>query len=125
MLYKHDTLMLDWDCLISPNWLTEYIHRVAIPILKSYGLTVLWMKYCLSKSKGFHLYIKITPAVNDLLLLKLQLYLGDDRERFSINRARLRAGVNWNRLFEEPDRQLRTIYENPTYRLGLASLDRA
>src|SRR5208283_1777382 len=92
--------MLDWDCLISSNWLTEYVHRVAIPILKSYGLTVLWVKYCLSKSKGFHLYIKVEPAVND-------------RERFSVNRARLRAGVNWNRLFEEPDRQLRTIYENP------------
>jgi hypothetical protein len=113
MLYKHDTLMLDWDCLISSNWLTEYVHRVAIPILKSYGLTVVWVKYRLSRGKGFHLYVKVEPSVSDLLLLKLQLFLGDDRERFSISRARLRAGVNWNRLFEEPDRQLRTIYENP------------
>jgi hypothetical protein len=75
---------------------------------------VLWVKYCLSERKDLHFYIKIESAINALLLLKLQFLLGDDAQRVSLNRARVRAGFkDWNKLFEKEGTKLRTLYRSP------------
>lgn len=102
--------MIDKDCLFPRKWLLDYVLQAVLPICKSHGVTVLWVKYCLSESQGLHIYIKITPAVYAVCALKLQLWLGDDCQRWSRCRARLRAGVNWNRLFEEENVKLHTLY---------------
>ena len=101
-LPRIDTLMVDKDCIVSSKWLQDYVRSVIIPVCRSHGEKVVSVKYNLSQRKGFHLRIHITPSVNAELANRLQFLLGDDAERVSKNRARIRVGLpNWNKLFEK------------------------
>jgi hypothetical protein len=111
LLKKQDLLKIDRDCIVPCKWLLDYVYKVVLPTCTLYELTVLWVKYRPSEKKGFHVYIKIAPPVSAVLALELQYLLGDDGQRVSLNRARMRAGFNdWNKLFEPPSRRLRTLY---------------
>jgi len=111
LLKKQDLLEIDKDCMVPRKWLLDYVYKIVLPTCTLYGLTVLWVKYCPSERKGLHIYIKINPGVSAVLALELQYLLGDDGQRVSLNRARMRAGFDdWNKLFEPPGRRLRTLY---------------
>jgi hypothetical protein len=111
MLKKQSTLKVDKDCVVPRKWLLDYVHRVILPLCVSHKITSLSIKYCPSKRKGFHLYINITPAISAVLALELQFLMGDDAQRVSLCRARMRAGYDeWNKHFEEPHCRLRTLY---------------
>jgi hypothetical protein len=111
LLKEQDLLKIDKDCMVPRKWLLDYIHKIVLPTCGLYGITVLWVKCCPSERKGLHIYIRITPAVSAVLALELQYLLGDDCQRVSLNRARMRAGFDeWNKLFEPPDQRLRTLY---------------
>ena len=114
MLEKKDRLKIDKDCIVTRKWLLEWVRRIVLPTCSFYGVTVLWMRYCPSERKGLHFYIKIDPPIGAMLLLKLQFLLGDDAQRVSLNRARVRAGFkDWNKLFEKEGTKLRTLYRSP------------
>ena len=75
-------------------------------------MAVQWVKYCLSERKALHIRIKINPAISALLTLELQFLLGDDAQRVSLNRGRMRAGFDdWNKLFEREGARHRIIYK--------------
>ena len=113
MLKKQDLLKVDKDCMVPRKWLLDYVHKIVLPTCGLCGITVLWVKCCPSERKGLHIYIKITPTVSAVLALELQYLLGDDGQRVSLNRARMRAGFDdWNKLFERTGTVLRTIYRN-------------
>ena len=110
-LPRIDTLKIDKDCVVSSKWLQDYVRTVIIPVCQAHEVKVLSVKYNLSRSKGFHLRIHITPSVHANLANRLQFLLGDDAERVSKNRARIRVGLpNWNKLFEKEHVRFRTIY---------------
>jgi len=105
-------LKIDKDCFIDHDWLEDYM-RLIVRTCRLHDVTVLSVKMCRSRRKGFHLYIEITPAIDSELANRLQWLLGDDCQRVDFNRARIRSGLNeWNKLFEEPRRRLRTIYKH-------------
>ena len=109
---KVSVLKIDKDCFVDRQWLEDYM-RLIVRTCQLHGVTVLSVKKCRSRRKGFHLYIEITPAVESELANRLQWLLGDDSARVDFNRARIRSGLNeWNKLFEEPRRRLRTIYKH-------------
>jgi hypothetical protein len=69
------------------------------------------IKKCISKSKGYHLCIKINPPIDSNFANFLQWLFGDDCRRVDFNRARIESGLlEWNKLFEEPYRRIKTIY---------------
>jgi hypothetical protein len=108
-----DTLKIDKDCVVPSKWLQDYVHAVIVSVCHAHGVKVLSVKYNLSRTKGFHLRIHITPSVHANLANRLQFLLGDDAERVSKNRARIRVGLpNWNKLFEKEHVRLRTIYRH-------------
>jgi hypothetical protein len=112
-LLQIDTLQVDKDCVVSSKWLQDYVHTLIIPICQAHGAKVLSIEYNLSRTKGFHLRIHITPSVHANLANRLQFLLGDDAERVSKNRARIRLGLpNWNKLHEEEHIRYRTIYRH-------------
>ncbi len=112
-LPRIDTLKIDKDCVVSSKWLQDYLHTVIILVCQAHGLKVLSVKYNLSQRKGFHLRIHITPSVHPNLANRLQFLLGDDAERVSKNRARIRVGLpNWNKLFEKEHVRFRTLYRH-------------
>ncbi len=83
-------------------------------ICRAYGVTVLSVATCPSPRKGFHVYVEIVPPAHAETAWRLQFLLGDDCLRVSLNRARLRAGFSgWNKLFEEPEAKVTTIYRRP------------
>lgn len=105
--------MIDKDCMIPRKWLLDYVRQIILPTCRLYETTVLWVKYCPSEKKGLHIYIRIRPALPAVLALKLQFLLGDDCERFSRNRARMRAGFDyWNKLFEKENVKLEILYRS-------------
>jgi len=109
---KMSILKIDKDCFVDRDWLVDYM-RLIVRTCQLHGVTVLFVKMCRSRKKGFHLYIEITPAIEPELANRLQWLLGDDSARVDFNRARIRSGLNeWNKLFEEPRRRLRTIYKH-------------
>jgi hypothetical protein len=112
LLEKHDILKIDKDCIVPHTWLQEYFYKVILPVCNLNGISVQWMKYCLSPRKGLHFYIKVIPAVDATLALKLQFLMGDDAQRVSKNRARIRIGLpNWNKLFlGKKPAKLHTLY---------------
>ena len=64
-----------------------------------------------SQHKGFHAYINITPSLHAELANRLQFLVGDDRHRVSLNRARMRTGLNkWNKLLENIGAKSRMVY---------------
>jgi len=109
---KISVLKIDKDCFIDLNWLQDYM-RLIVRTCQVHGVTVVSVRMCRSRQKGFHLYIEITPAVEPELANRLQWLLGDDCQRVDFNRARIGSGLNeWNKLFEEPGKRLRTIYKH-------------
>jgi len=109
---KVSVLKIDKDCFIDHDWLEDYM-RLIVRTCRLHGVTVLSVKMCRSRRKGFHLYIEIAPAIEPELANRLQWLLGDDSARVDFNRARIRSGLNeWNKLFEEPGKRLRTIYKH-------------
>jgi len=109
---KVRVLKIDKDCFIDSDWLEDYMRSI-VRTCRLHGVTVLSVKMCRSRVKGFHLYIEITPAIEPELANRLQWLLGDDCQRVDFNRARIRSGLNeWNKLFEEPGKRLRTIYKH-------------
>jgi hypothetical protein len=107
---KINTLKIDKDCFVDGDWLRDYLRLVIIRTCRSFNVNVLSVKMCPSRKKGFHLYIEIDPPIEPDLANRLQWLLGDDCQRVDFNRARIRSGLKeWNKLFEEPDRRLRTI----------------
>jgi hypothetical protein len=110
VLREQDVLMIDKDCVVSSKWLRDYVRTVIVPVCDAHGVKVLSVKYNLSRRKGFHLRIHVTPVHAELANL-LQFELGDDPGRVSKNRARIRAGLpNWDKLFAEENSRIRTIY---------------
>jgi len=107
---KTKLLKIDKDCFVSEEWLRNYVKVVNL-ICGLFGLTVKQVRVCPSKMKGVHFYIYIIPAINGELANQLQWLLGDDCCRVDFNRARIESGLHeWNKLFEEPERKLKTIY---------------
>jgi hypothetical protein len=84
---------------------------VIIPICRAFGLTVIWVKICPSRRKGFHVYIRIDPPVSAWLALELHFLLGDDCLRCSF-KARVESGLaEWSKLFERANTKLRAVYK--------------
>jgi len=109
---KVSVLKIDKDAFVDSDWLEDYI-RLIVHTCRLHGVAVVSAKMCRSRKKGFHLYIEITPAIEPELANRLQWLLGDDCQRVDFNRARIRSGLNeWNKLFEEPGKRLRTIYKH-------------
>jgi len=109
---KVRVLKIDKDTFVDGDWLEDYM-RLIVRTCRWHGVTVVSVKMCRSRKKGFHLYIEITPAIESELANRLQWLLGDDCQRVDFNRARIRSGLNeWDKLFEEPGRRLRTIYKH-------------
>jgi len=107
---KIRVLKIDKDCLVNEDWLENYVQAVNL-VCNHFGLTVKQIKTCPSKTKGIHFYINITPAVEGELANQLQWLLGDDCCRVDFNRARIESQLQeWNKLFEEPERKLKTVY---------------
>ena len=103
-------LKIDKDCFVCEEWLENYVKAVKL-ICGLFGLTVNRVRFCHSKKKGVHFYIHIIPAVDGELANQLQWLLGDDCCRVDFNRARIESGLlEWNKLFEEPERKLKTVY---------------
>lgn len=104
-----DVLKVDKDCM-DAEWRPHYL-RLIIETCGYYGVTVVWVKTCNSQHKGVHYYIGIQPPVEAKFTNMLQYLLGDDTQRVDHNRARIESGLNeWNKLFELPNRRLRTVY---------------
>lgn len=105
------TLKIDKDCFVDPSWITDYVQCVVIPVCASFGHTVMSVEMCNSKRKGVHFYISIEPSVDADLANRIHWLLGDDCKRVDFNRARIESQLNeWNKLFEVPNRKLKTIY---------------
>lgn len=103
-------LKVDKDCFVDKEWLDAYV-GIIIQTCNSYNVTVEAIKMCYSKSKGFHLYITISPEIDSVLANMLQWLLGDDCRRVDYNRARIESDLSeWNKLFEVANRRLKTIY---------------
>ena len=106
-----DELKIDKDCMASKDWLDYYVQTI-LQTCKEQGVTVWRIKMCNSKRKGQHFYIKLKQAVDSKFANMLQWLLGDDCRRVNFNNARIESGlVEWNKLFEVPNRRLRTLYE--------------
>ncbi len=105
-----DELKIDKDCIVDPRWTEDYVN-VIISTCKEFGISVLSIKKCKSRSKGEHYYIKIGPPIDANLANELQWLLGDDARRVDFNRARIASRLpEWSKLFEEIGVKLRTIY---------------
>jgi len=111
-LEKVSILKIDKDCFVDDGWIRSYVW-IVVDVCKFFGVIVESVKMCQSKSKGLHFYISICPSVDADYANRLQWLLGDDSRRVDFNRARIESGLNeWNKLFEVPERRLRTIYRN-------------
>ena len=109
---KVSVLKVDKDCFVDRDWIDDYIHKVVIPICGAFGVTVKQVDACNSKKKGIHFYISIDPPVEAELANRIQWLIGDDAQRCDFNRARIGSGLSeWNKLFEVPNRKLKTIYK--------------
>ena len=107
-----DELKIDKDCFVNKKWMSYYI-KLIVRECKKQGLIVESIRKCNSKRKGFHLYIKIHPAIESKTANFLQWLFGDDALRVNFNNARIESGLlEWNKLFEVPHRRLKTIYKN-------------
>ena len=103
-------LKIDKDCFVDKQWIKEYIQLIT-SVCKKFLVWRSWIFSCFSEKKGLHFYIKINQRIKNELANRLQWLLGDDCRRVDFNRARIRSGLNeWNKLFELPNRRLRTIY---------------
>jgi hypothetical protein len=104
------TLKIDKDCHVNKQWIEDYVH-LAILTCQRYQIKVHEIRMCPSQRKGLHFYIDINPSVEPKFANRLQWLLGDDCRRVDFNRARISSGLQeWNKLFEQPQRRLRTIY---------------
>lgn len=111
---KTNKLKIDKDCFVDIDWTRNYLDLV-LSECSRFGIAVLRIRVCNSKSKGVHLYIDIRPYVDAELANQLQYLLGDDPCRVDHNRARINAGLEeWNKLFEKPDVKSKTIYQYAT-----------
>ena len=109
---KIDELKIDKDCFVAKEWMDYHTELIVRECTKN-GVIVESIKKCNSKKKGFHLYIKIKPAIEPKDANFLQWLFGDDSLRVNFNNARIESGLlEWNKLFEVPHRRLRTIYKN-------------
>ena len=107
---KVSELKIDKDCFVDRWWMENHTELIVCECQKR-KITVESIKKCNSKRKGYHLYIKIKPAIDSNLANFLQWLFGDDARRVGFNRARIESGLlEWNKLFEIPCRRLRTIY---------------
>jgi hypothetical protein len=107
---KTGVLKIDKDCIVSEDWQGNYV-RVVRMVCSLFDVTVTQIRSCPSRMKGMHYYIHIKPPVDGGFANELQWLLGDDCSRVDFNRARIESGLReWNKLFEEPERELRTIY---------------
>jgi hypothetical protein len=122
-------LKIDKDIFVDNSWIVGYA-RTIIQICRGRGLRVIHIKMCPSRRKGLHFYIAVRPAIDAHQANYLQWLLGDDCQRVDFNRARIESDLTeWNKLFEVPERRLRTIYrcrdETPARPLGNFSLARS
>lgn len=109
-LDKVDVLKIDKDCHVAKEWIDAYPWLVLVTCQR-YGVKVISVKMCRSRRKGIHFYIEISPPVEAELANRIQWLLGDDHGRVGFNQARIESSLNeWNKLFELPNRRLRTIY---------------
>ena len=109
---KIDALKIDKDCFVKKSWIKDLVKMIGCECKKR-GIKVKTVKMCDSRKKGFHLYIKIEPAINPEKANFLQWIFGDDSRRVDFNRARIDSGlIEWNKLFEEPYRNLKIIYQS-------------
>lgn len=98
--------------MISRDLLQDWIRLVLIPTCRAYDVTVLSVITFPSPRKGFHAYVEIIPPIHAETAWRLQFLVGDDCQRVSLNRARLRAGFGgWNKLFEEPNVKPTTVFD--------------
>lgn len=111
-LPKSDLLKIDKDCFVEKNWTDNYVQLI-ISECRKFGVKVLKIKMCNSKSKGIHFYIKIDPPVEAALANRIQYLIGDDAKRVDFNRSRIESGVvEWNKLFEKANVKFRTVYRD-------------
>jgi hypothetical protein len=115
---KVNVLKIDKDCFVDSTWLRDYV-SVIRRICDTHRLRVNSVRVTSSKRKGQHFYIQIDPPVEPELANRLQWLLGDDCQRVDFNRARIRSRLpEWSKLFEEPNRRLRTLYRRPGFVMG-------
>jgi murein tripeptide amidase MpaA len=104
---------VDKDCHVSTTLERHYVEQ-AIALLSKYGLTVPRIE-ATRTYHGRHYYFHVTPLVDAQTANDLQYLLGDDAKRVDFNQARINSGLSeWNKLFENVGRQLRTIYRHPS-----------
>ena len=91
-----DELKIDKDCHVDKQWIKHYVHLI-VSVCKKFGLRVLSIKKCNSKSKGIHFYIAIEPSIDANLANQIQWLLGDDSNRVDFNRARIEQALRESR----------------------------
>lgn len=108
---KTSLLKIDKDCFVDESWIEGYV-RTVIEVCRNHRLRVVHIKMCPSRRKGLHFYITVDPTVDADQANYLQWLLGDDCQRVDFNRARIESDLReWNKLFEVPERKLRTIHK--------------
>ena len=78
-----DELKIDKDCIVDKLWIEDYVGLI-LSLCKKRGVRVLSIRKCLSKRKGLHLYVTITPPVDSNLANLMQWLLGDDCKRWTL-----------------------------------------
>lgn len=108
---KTKVLKIDKDSHVEENWIKNYVKIIKL-VCNFFEIIVKTIRMCNSKKKGLHFYITINPPVEPDFANLLQWLLGDDCARVDYNRARILAGLEeWNKLFENPDIKLKTIFK--------------
>ena len=97
---EEKTLKLDFDWIPPKDFLEDW-EMIARGIIDRIGFkAVEFQKFKSSSNRGLHVFIKLNEEVSDMLRLKLQFLLGDDRGRCFYNWQDIQLGMEgWNKLF--------------------------
>ena len=95
---------IDKDLVVSKRWHHDWKRFVVEPVCEHFGVKVLSMKVTPSVKKGFHVRIFLNRKLRATRLNEIEYLLGDDCQRVSLNRARIKAGLrDWDLLFVTPN----------------------
>jgi hypothetical protein len=104
------TLKIDKDCQVPREWERNYT-RLILTVASWFNIEVNSIKTCRSINSSMHYYVDINPPLDAHLANRLQFLAGDDSIRVAYNQARINSGLaEFNKLFERPMVNLRTLY---------------
>lgn len=93
-------VFIDKDLVVSKRWHRDWRRLVVEPVCRHFGAKVLRMKVTPSVRKGFHVRIFLDRKLRASRINEIAYLCGDDCQRVSMNRARIKAGLReWSYLF--------------------------